>query len=234
MAGRQRRLPASASAGPGAAGAVVVEPPSLDHAARLGKAAEPALVEAFLAEAAVEALDRGVLHRLARVGEEQPHAMVVRPPVQLPATQLGSVVGHQHVGVAAFTGDVLEQADHPLARQREIDQDGRALARAIVFEVDGAEPAAVGQAVLGEVQGPALVGGDRAPRARQHAAMPAFLPAPTPDRQLLLAIEPLDELVVGLPALATEQLVQPPVAEPATLTTWQVFGTAKRQPYIRA
>jgi hypothetical protein len=44
-----------------------------------------------------------------------------------------------------------------------------------------------------------------------------LLPATAADRQLLLAIEPLDELVVHPPALAAQQLVQPPVAEPATL-----------------
>ena len=34
---------------------------------------------------------------------------------------------------------------------------------------------------------------------------------------LPLAVQPLDELVVGLPALAAQQLVQPAVAEPAPL-----------------
>jgi len=37
------------------------------------------------------------------------------------------------------------------------------------------------------------------------------------DRELLLLIEPVDELVVGRKTLATQQLVQPPVAEPAAL-----------------
>jgi hypothetical protein len=64
---------------------------------------------------------------------------------------------------------------------------------------------------------PALVGGDRAPGARQHAAEPALLAAVAADRELLFLVEPVDELVVHLPALATQQLVQPPVAEPASL-----------------
>src|SRR3712207_9567595 len=84
---------------------------------------------------------------------------------------------------------VLEHGDHPPARQREVDQDRRALARAVVLQVGGAEPAAVGQAVLGEVQGPALVGGDRAPRARQHGAGPALPPAAPTDRELLFLVE---------------------------------------------
>src|SRR5215207_3179347 len=196
---------------------VVVEPPSLDDAAHLGQAAEPALVEALLAEAAVEALDRGVLHGLSRIDEEQLHAVLVSPAVEVTTAQLRSIVHNQHVGVAAFAGDVLQHRDHPLARQREVGEDRRALARAVVLQVGGAEPAAVGEAVLGEVERPALVGGDRAPRDRQHAAEPALLPAAAADRELLLLIEPVDELVVGREALATQQLVQPPVAEPAPL-----------------
>src|SRR3712207_9284598 len=89
---------------------------------------------------------------------------------------------------------VLEHGDHPPARQREVDQDRRALARAVVLQVGGAEPAAVGQAVLGEVERSALVGGDRTPGARHHAAEPALLPAAPADGQLLLAIETLHEI----------------------------------------
>src|SRR5215208_2861431 len=75
---------------------------------------------------------------------------------------------------------------------------------------------AVGQAVFGEVQGPALVGGDRAPGAR-HDTEPTLLAGAAADRQLLLAIEPLHELVVGHKTLPAQQFVQPPVAEPAAL-----------------
>src|SRR3712207_4578296 len=195
---------------------VVVEPPGLNGPPGLGKAREPALIEAFLAEAAVEALDRAVLHRLARIDEEQLHAVSVSPAVEIAAAQLRPIIHDQHVRVAALTGDVVEHAGHPLPREREVDQDRRALARAVVLQVGGAEAAAIGQAVLGEVQGPALVGGDRAP-VPGRAAPALLLPATAADRQLLLAIEPLHKLVVDLPALAAQQLVQPPVAEPAPL-----------------
>src|SRR4051812_17897316 len=73
-----------------------------------------------------------------------------------------------------------------------------------------------GEAVLGEVQRPALVGGDRTP-VTGHAAAASLLPATAADRQLLLAIEPFHQLVVHLPALAAQQLVQAAVAEPPPL-----------------
>ena len=44
---------------------VVVEPPALDDGAGLGEGGEDLLVEAFVAQPAVEALDEAVLLRLA-------------------------------------------------------------------------------------------------------------------------------------------------------------------------
>jgi hypothetical protein len=45
---------------------VVIDRPSLDDLAGGLQAAEQVLVKAFIAEAAVEALDEAILHRLAR------------------------------------------------------------------------------------------------------------------------------------------------------------------------
>src|SRR3954454_12172060 len=90
---------------------VVVEPPSLDHTARFGKAREPALVEALLAKAAVEALDRAVLHRLAGIDEEQLHTVLVSPAIEVAAAKFRPVVDRQHVRVAAFGADLVEHAN---------------------------------------------------------------------------------------------------------------------------
>src|SRR5208283_4661389 len=46
---------------------IVVVTPCLDGFARLGEREEDVLVEAFVAQAAIEALDEGVLQRLARL-----------------------------------------------------------------------------------------------------------------------------------------------------------------------
>lgn len=56
---------AAARAGPVA---VVVVPPGIDDPSRHEQAPEHVLIEAFVAEAAVEALDEGVLDRLAPAG----------------------------------------------------------------------------------------------------------------------------------------------------------------------
>src|SRR5215213_7035953 len=218
--GKARRLPPPptrpTSVLRGGADPAPVVGPSLNDAPGLSQAGEPARVEAFLAEAAVEALDRAVLHRLARVDEEQLHAVLVSPAIEVAAAKFRPVVDRQHVRVAAFGADLVEHANDPGARQRKVDQDRRALARAVVLQVGGAELAPAGEAILGEVERPALVGGDRAPMTR-HRATPALPPATAADGQLLLAIQPLDELVGHPPALAAQQRVQPPIAEPPPL-----------------
>ncbi len=48
---------------------VVVQPPTLDHSAGLGKGSEYLLVQAFVAQAAVEAFDETILLWLAEAIE---------------------------------------------------------------------------------------------------------------------------------------------------------------------
>jgi hypothetical protein len=43
--------------------------------------------------------------------------MVVGPAIEVTTAQLGAVVDHQHVRVAALAGHSLEHADHALTRQ---------------------------------------------------------------------------------------------------------------------
>jgi hypothetical protein len=110
--GKARRLPPPptrpTSVLRGGADPAPVVGPSLNDAPGLSQAGEPARVEAFLAEAAVEALDRAVLNRLARVDEEQPHAVLVSPAIEVAAAKFRPVVDRQHVRVAAFGADFVE------------------------------------------------------------------------------------------------------------------------------
>jgi len=63
----------------------------------------------------------------------------------------------------------------------------------------------------GEVHRPALVGGNRTPVAG-HRAGTALLAVTAADRQALFLVEPSNELVIGMPALAFEHRVQPAIA----------------------
>src|SRR5215204_3020233 len=71
---------------------VVIHPPLLAHTSRLFQTDEPVLAQALVAELPVEALDEGVLHRLARVDEAQGDAALSRPLIHRLAHELRPVV----------------------------------------------------------------------------------------------------------------------------------------------
>jgi hypothetical protein len=60
---------------------VVIDPPGLDDAPRVVETEKPVLVEGLIAQLAVEALDVGVLNRLAGPDEVQLYAPLVGPGV---------------------------------------------------------------------------------------------------------------------------------------------------------
>ena len=72
---------------------IVLDAPCFDLAARIVERNENVLVEAFLAQPLIEALDVRVLDRLARFDELQPHAMIIGPLVEHPAAQFGTSSG---------------------------------------------------------------------------------------------------------------------------------------------
>jgi hypothetical protein len=145
----------------------------------LKDAGEPALVQAFLAVSAVEAFDIGV-SRVGfggsensvgrcfpdkRIDEIELDAVIISPSIKRAPAQFRAVIHDQDIGVSPFTGHAFQHFHDPLARQRKIHLDRRALPGAIVLEVGGAELAAIGQRIAGEVERPALVGRDLAPGA---------------------------------------------------------------------
>ena len=96
---------------------VVIATPGGDEDTRLRETGEPLVVEAFVAEAAVEAFDEGVLGRLARLDELQADTIVERrsatnQPKIVPARLLGDgcddlFVGRLVAGHEAGRGDGL-------------------------------------------------------------------------------------------------------------------------------
>src|SRR5260370_28211450 len=74
---------------------IIVHAPGLDDLARVSQAEKPVLVQALVAEPAIETLDVGILIRLARVDEGQPNAAGVDPRIQPPGGALGSTLRDQ-------------------------------------------------------------------------------------------------------------------------------------------
>ena len=73
----------------------LVNAQGLNDLPRFGHPRKPMLVGAFVAHRSVEALDEGVLDRLARFDECVLHTMLVGPARQRLACNLKSVVGQQ-------------------------------------------------------------------------------------------------------------------------------------------
>src|SRR6478752_2210200 len=71
---------------------VVVTSPRADDGACGVQALKPVVVQAFIAEATIEALDESVLRRFTWSDEFQLHAVVIGPLVQRPAGELRSLV----------------------------------------------------------------------------------------------------------------------------------------------
>src|SRR5690606_36246723 len=105
---------------------VVLEAPTLDNRTGVGQVHKPMLVQAFVAQPAVEALDVGVLHRLARADERQAYALRVGPRIQDAALELAPVVDGDGLRQSAQFGEPVERCGDPRAGQRSVDLDGQA------------------------------------------------------------------------------------------------------------
>src|SRR5665213_3417984 len=102
---------------------VVVLAPGLDRPASFGERLEDMLVEALVAEAAVEAFDEGVLRRLPWLDVVQAYSMRSSPRKHRKARHLRAVVHDDRLRIPAIIGDPIEHGSHPGAADRRIDFD---------------------------------------------------------------------------------------------------------------
>jgi hypothetical protein len=190
---------------------VVLEAPRLDDLASVVERVEPVGVQALVAEAAIEALDEGVLRRGAGLDEVQCDAALVGPLVEGVGDELRAVVDHDGRRQAAGSGELVEESGDALTRDRRVDEDAGRDTIELVEDVERAEAAAGGQVVADEVHRPLLARRGRLRRldARRGDEAPSSTDA---DGELVLAVEALDALVVVEEALAAQLAIQEPVA----------------------
>ena len=111
---------------------IVVVPPRLHNVTGCGQAREPVLVETLVPKAPVEALDVGVLHRLARINEVQTHPVLVGPGIHRPPRELWPIVDHDQIRQAPFSAQPVQDPRNPETRERGIDLGGQALPGVVV------------------------------------------------------------------------------------------------------
>ena len=187
-----------------------------DGIAGVVDAEEQGLVEKLVAHPAVERLGIAILHGLARGDVVPLHLRLVGPVQDRIRGELGAVVRHDHPGLPAPLDQRCQFARHPSARDRGVDDRRETLLRDIVQHIEDPEAASIGELVLHEIHRPSGVGhrlGDK----RRAGAEGALAAPPSPDGQTLLAVEPLGALAVHHMAVATQDHVQPPIAEPPVL-----------------
>lgn len=130
--------------------------------------------------------------------------------------QFGAVIRDHHAGIASDPGDPVEFPRDADARDRVVRNRCQAFAAEVIDHAQNSEPPTIDEGVRHEVQRPALVRTlrDRHRRLRTQRPLAA---AAFAHGEPFFAIEPEQLLVVHLYPLASQQNVQPAIAEPATL-----------------
>lgn len=138
---------------------VVVDSPARNLNARLLQALEPVLVEALIAELAVEAFDVGVLRGLARLVEDVAHALGLGPGHEGSAGELRPLVGSHRLRVAPEARHLVQHSHNVIAADAVIDGDVHALVAEVVGDGQALDAPPAGQAIRDEVHAPDFVNG---------------------------------------------------------------------------
>ena len=197
---------------------VVVIAPEGQLSACILQAVEDLLVQQLVPQAAVEALDEGVLLRLARIDVVPGHPVLVSPFQNGPAGELCPVLTDNAAGLAADPDQGAELPGHSCARQAGVRDEAQAFPRAVVDHRQDTELPRGAEAVRHEVQRPTPVG-MRGNRQRCPGAARPFPAAAPFYRQPFLAVDTIQLLVVHGHALALQQDADPAVAEPTSLAS---------------
>jgi hypothetical protein len=136
---------------------VVVLTPVGNLLASLGQCLEPLLVQALIAELAIEALDIAVLHGSARLDQDVAHTVRMCPGQKLATGELGAVVGANGQRVAPKHRHPVQNACHILARDALVHGDLQALMAEVIGYGQAFDAPAIGQAVRDEIHAPHLV-----------------------------------------------------------------------------
>ena len=186
---------------------VVVGTPVFDEKAGLGQRAKPVLVEAVIAEGAVEALDEGILHGFTRLDVMKGDPGALSPEVKGFAGKLGTVIDGDSLGQLAGESQALQDGNDRCPADRGVDMDGQALSGEVIDEGKTAEAAAGGELVVDEIHRPALIGflGCRERHAGHCRQLPTTF---APQGKSFLSIDTFGALVIDDQTFGLEDIVQ--------------------------
>ncbi len=111
---------------------IVIVSPSFDQPSSVTERAEQSLVQQFVAQAPVEALDEAVLHRLARRDVVLGDARFLLPAQDGRRHELRVVVADHHCGPTALSDQGVQLTSDAMARQRGVSHQSQALACEVI------------------------------------------------------------------------------------------------------
>ena len=191
---------------------VVVLPPDRDGMPGLWQRLKPMLVQAFVPELAVEALDVAVLHRPARLYQDVANPMGLCPCHEGTAGEFRPIVSTHRIRIAAKQGRPIQQPGHILAANAVVGNDVHTLVAEIVRHGQALDAPAVGQAVAHEIHAPHLIDALRDLQRHALAYRPFGLLA-FPHGQVSGAVQPIHALVIHPGKFRTQQVMDTPVAK---------------------
>ncbi len=191
-------------------GFVVVTAPACDFASRIGQTREPVLVETFVPEAAVEALNVGILRRTAWLNQHVFDLVHLCPCQKGSGRKLGAVVGSDGPWVAAELRRLVKQTCDVARTHAKVHRDLHALATEIIDHRQAFDPSPCGQTVAHEIHAPGLI--DRLGRYQRYPLSEATRLGFAPYGQSGNAVEPVDAFVIDPRLRRTQQIVNHSVA----------------------
>ena len=172
------------------------------------------LVETFLSELPVERFNERTIGGLSRTGEVEFEAVEVSPPVERVRDKFRSVVDADALRRTKRRDNRLQSHGDVVPIQPLASSDCEALTTKVFDCHKQAKAATIEQLIGDEVHVPALVGPDRPGRLTAYLAALMTAWRFYPHLPAFFDVEPIDQLVIHLPAFPLEQDVYSPITIP--------------------
>jgi hypothetical protein len=173
------------------------------------------LSQTRLPKPGVKGLDKRVIRRRPGPAESPLYAMAMRPGIQRLGRALRTMIDKERLRPSMGRGQPLQHGHHPLATSGSIDLDRWTLTTPVIHSRERAKPPPVGQAIADAVETPVRIwslspGPGHAPMTGTRA------PALQAEREPCQPVQPIDPLVIPLPAFPLAQHLEAaiPITDP--------------------
>ena len=177
-----------------------------DEQAGFGEGAEPMLVKAVVAEGAVEAFDKGVLHGSAGLDVMKGNPGALSPEVKGLAGKFGAVIHGDGLWEVTAESQSLQEGNDGGTADGGINMDGQTLTGKVIDKGQAAEAAAISKLIVDEVHGPALIGSSG--HKQGNAGRTEVTDAACGAGESFLTIDALGALVIDDQAFGFEDIMK--------------------------